>query len=90
MLTAGPALANLQTFADTSDLFIGPASVVEEVQKRLYNDEARSLLPVSRLASCFLMIQYVMPMTSTNSLLTLYSWTACMEVTARAGHSGTY
>jgi hypothetical protein len=42
MLTAGPAMIDLSTFADTSDKLMSSASVVEEVQKRLYTDEARA------------------------------------------------
>ena len=41
MLTAGPAMIDLSTFCDTSDKLMSSASVVEEVQKRLYTDEAR-------------------------------------------------
>ena len=41
MLTAGPAMIDLNTFCDTSDKLMSSASVVEEVQKRLYTDEAR-------------------------------------------------
>ena len=41
MLTASPAMIDLATFADTSDRFLGPMRVVDEVQKRLYTDEVR-------------------------------------------------
>ena len=39
MLTANPAMVNLNSFCDTSDKFVGPTSVVEEVQRRLHIDE---------------------------------------------------
>ena len=39
MLTASPAMVDLNTFLDTSDKFVGPVSVVEEVQRRLHTDE---------------------------------------------------
>ena len=42
MLTAGPAMIDLNTFCDTSDKLMSSASVVEAVQTRLYTDEVRS------------------------------------------------
>ena len=39
MLTANPAMVNLNSFCDTSDKFVAPTSVVEEVQRRLHIDE---------------------------------------------------
>jgi len=39
MLTASPAMVDLNTFCDTSDKLVGPVSVVEEVQRRLHTDE---------------------------------------------------
>jgi len=39
MLTAGPAMIDLNTFCDTSDKLMGSVSVLDEVQKRLYTDE---------------------------------------------------
>ncbi|BDA44212.1 probable trafficking protein particle complex subunit 9 at N-terminal half [Coccomyxa sp. Obi] len=39
MLTAGPAMIDLNTFCDTSDKLMSSVSVVEEVQRRLYTDE---------------------------------------------------
>ena len=39
MLTANPAMVDLNTFCDTSDKFVAPTSVVEEVQRRLHIDE---------------------------------------------------
>jgi hypothetical protein len=41
MLTAGPAMIDLNTFCDTSDKLMSSVSVVEEVQRRLYTDEVR-------------------------------------------------
>lgn len=40
MLTAGPAMIDLSTFCDTSDKLMTSVSVLDEVQKRLYTDEA--------------------------------------------------
>ena len=48
MLTAGPAMIDLATFADTSDKLMSSASVVEEVQKRLYTDEVRACRGLTR------------------------------------------
>ncbi|KAK9846875.1 hypothetical protein WJX84_009549 [Apatococcus fuscideae] len=39
MLTASPAMVSLNTFADSSDKFLVPSTIAEEVSKRLYNDE---------------------------------------------------
>ena len=39
MLTASPAMISLNTFADSSDKFLVPSTIAEEVSKRLYNDE---------------------------------------------------
>ena len=39
MLTAGPAMIDLNTFCDTSDKLMSSVSVLDEVQKRLYTDE---------------------------------------------------
>ncbi|KAK9837091.1 hypothetical protein WJX81_002340 [Elliptochloris bilobata] len=39
MLTASPAMVDLSSFCDTSDKFVAPTSVVEEVQRRLHTDE---------------------------------------------------
>lgn len=43
MLTAGPAMIDLNTICDTSDKFASSVSVVEEVQRRLYTDEVSAL-----------------------------------------------
>jgi hypothetical protein len=43
MLTAGPAMIDLNTICDTSDKFMSSVSVVEEVQRRLYTDEVCGL-----------------------------------------------
>ena len=51
MLTAGPAMIDLNNFCDTSDKLMSSASVVEEVQKRLYTDEVRLCQRRSRLRS---------------------------------------
>ena len=55
MLTASPAMVDLNTFCDTSDKLVGPVSVVEEVQRRLHTDEVppwaaarRGALPSAR------------------------------------------
>lgn len=45
MLTAGPAMIDLNTFCDTSDKLMSSVSVLDEVQKRLYTDEV-CLTPV--------------------------------------------
>lgn len=34
MLTASPAMVDLNTFADTSDKFLGPSSLLTDMQKR--------------------------------------------------------
>lgn len=39
MLSATPAMIDLNSFADTSDYFTAPSSALEEVSKRLYTDE---------------------------------------------------
>lgn len=39
MLSATPAMIDLNSFADTSDCFTAPSSALEEVSKRLYTDE---------------------------------------------------
>ena len=41
MLTASPAMVSLNTFADSSEKFLVPSTIAEEVSKRLYNDEVR-------------------------------------------------
>ncbi len=49
MLTAGPAMIDLNTFCDTSDKLMSSVSVLDEVQKRLYTDEV--CLPRQCIAS---------------------------------------
>ena len=39
MLSATPAMIDLNSFADTPDYFTAPSSALEEVSKRLYTDE---------------------------------------------------
>ena len=43
MLSATPAMIDLNSFADTSDYFTAPSSALEEVSKRLYTDEVSPL-----------------------------------------------
>ena len=45
MLTAGPAMIDLNTFCDTSDKLMSSVSVLDEVQKRLYTDEVHFQWP---------------------------------------------
>ena len=49
MLTAGPAMIDINTFCDTSDKLMSSVSVLDEVQKRLYTDEV--CLPRQCIAS---------------------------------------
>ncbi len=51
MLTAGPAMIDLNTFCDTSDKLMSSVSVVEEVQRRLYTDEVSVLMPSCLMAT---------------------------------------
>ena len=51
MLTAGPAMIDLNTFCDTSDKLMSSVSVVEEVQRRLYTDEVSALMPDCLMAT---------------------------------------
>ena len=41
MLTASPAMVDLNTFLDTAPEFNSSSTALEEVSKRLYNDEVR-------------------------------------------------
>lgn len=59
MLSATPAMIDLNSFADTSDYFTAPSSALEEVSKRLYTDEVTAccysstcLLGLARVGSC--------------------------------------
>ena len=50
MLSATPAMINLNSFADTSDYFSAPSSALEEVSKRLYTDEVPALAQAACVA----------------------------------------
>ena len=58
MLSATPAMIDLNSFADTSDYFTAPSSALEEVSKRIYTDEVR-MCP--NLINVFVKSRTIMP-----------------------------